>query len=64
MKRMRSILCLLLALLCLVGCSNGAVTEDPTTAPDPSGASLDTQPVVIQTAERTEAALAQIKTLG
>ena len=64
MKRMRSILCLLLALLCLVGCSNGAVTEDPTTAPDSSGAALDTQPIVVQTAQRTEAALAQIKTLG
>ena len=64
MKRMRSILCLLLALLCLIGCSNGAVTENPTTAPDSSGAALDTQPIVVQTAQRTEAALAQIKTLG
>ena len=63
MKRMRRFLCLILALLCLTGCASTA-TEEPATAPDPSGAALDTQPILPQTAEETDAAVAQIKMLG
>ena len=63
MKRMRRFLCLILALLCLTGCASPA-TEEPATAPDSSGAALDTQPILPQTAEKTDAAVAQIKMLG
>ena len=64
MKRVRRLLCLLLALLCLMGCANSGTTEEPTTAPDPSGAALDTQPQIPDTAEQTEQNIARIKTLG
>ena len=61
MKRWTRIACLLLSLLFLMGCApQGEITE-PVTAPDSSGAAVDIQP---ETAARTEAALAQIKTLG
>ena len=68
MKRMRRFLCLILALLCLTGCASRA-TEEPATAPDSSGAALDTQapaqvPTEPETADKTEAALAQIRALG
>ena len=63
MVRMKRLLCLLLALLFLVGCASGT-TEEPTTAPDPSGAALDTQPSITETAAETEAALAQIRAKG
>lgn len=63
MKRMKRLCCLLLALLCLTGCASPA-TEEPATAPDSSGAALDTQPPVAQTAEETDLAVAQIKQLG
>ena len=64
MKQVTRILCLLLAMLLLVGCvSTGDNTE--TTAPEnPSGAALDTQPTEPKTAELTDAAIAQIKQLG
>ena len=68
MKRMSRILCLLLALLFLMGCTNAGTTEEPTTAPDLSGAALDTQPMTVptepETADKTEAALAQIRAKG
>ena len=60
MKSMRRIICLLLACLMLTACN--------TTAPDSSGAALDTQPIEVpaepETADKTEAALAQIRALG
>ena len=61
MKRLVQILCLLLAVSVLVGCARWASTEDPATAPEQSGASVDSEQIgVVQ----TEQALAQIKTLG
>lgn len=66
MKQVTRILCLLLAMLLLVGCvSTGDNTE--TTAPgESSGAALDTQPSETEPAAavRTEAALTQISALG
>ena len=64
MKQVTRILCLLLAMLLLVGCvSSGDNTE--TTAPeDTSGAALDTQATEPAAAELTDAAIAQIKQLG
>ena len=41
MKRLVQILCLLLAVSVLVGCAPWASTEDPATAPEQSGASVD-----------------------
>lgn len=69
MKRMKRLLCLLLALLFLMGCTDAGTTEEPTTAPDSSGAALDTQapaevPAEPETADETEAALARIRALG
>lgn len=61
MKRMARILCLLLSFLILVGCGPQGVTQDPTTAPEQSGAALDSQP---QEAVKTEQALAEISQLG
>ena len=66
MKRVTRILCLLLAMLLLVGCvSSGDNTE--TTAPEEtSGAALDTLPTETEPAAAvlTEAALAEISLLG
>ena len=62
MKYAARILCLLLCLLLLVGCAPQGAIEEPTTAPDSSGAELDIQEV--PTAAKTEEALAHIKTLG
>ncbi len=56
MKQTARILCLLLALVMLVGCTN----TPNTTAPENSGADLESG----NTASKTEQALAQIKTLG
>ena len=64
MKRMARIVCLLLALLLLMGCAPQGQTEDPNTAPDSSGAALDNQETQPQEAVLTEQALAQIKALG
>ena len=63
MKRVKRLLCLILALLCLTGCASSA-TEEPTTAPDSSGAALDTQPPVLQTAEETDRAVEQLRQKG
>ena len=62
MKRAARVLCLLLSVLLLIGCAPQGATEEPTTAPDLSGAELDIQEV--QKAEKTEQALEYIKTLG
>lgn len=64
MKHAARILCLLLCLLLLIGCAPKGATEDPTTAPDLSGAELDIQETQPQVAVKTEEALAHIKTLG
>ena len=61
MKIMTRILCLLLSLFLLSGCAPAAQTEESATAPEKSGASVDSEQIgVVQ----TEQALAQIKTLG
>ena len=68
MKRASRIICLLLALLMLFGCSAPQEpTENPTSAPDSSGASVDsveTVPTEPQTAALTEQAIAEISKLG
>lgn len=61
MKRLVQFLCLLLVLSILTGCAQLARTEESTTAPEQSGASVDIQP---ERAEATEQALAQIRALG
>ena len=63
MKSMTRFVCLLLCIVLLVGCGSQSQTQDPTTAPDSSGAAVDTQPSV-QTAQQTEENLAQIRALG
>ncbi len=62
MKRLVQILCLLLSLSLLIGCAPQGQTEEPATAPESSGAAVDsTQPMeAVQTAQ----ALAQIQQLG
>ena len=65
MKRAVRMLCLLLALVMLIGCAApGQQTEEPTSAPDSSGASVDSEGIQSGTAERTEQAIAEIKKLG
>ena len=64
MKRMARILCLLLSLLLLIGCTAQGELNDPTTAPDSSGAALDTEPTQPQGPVKTEQALANIASLG
>lgn len=66
MKRMTRIACLLLSVLLLVGCASGGQNSESTAAPETSGAVLATEPeaVLPTTAEKTEQAIAQIKTLG
>ena len=69
MKHTTQILCLLLALLLLVGCAPSGANTEPTAAPESSGAALVTQPTepapsVPATAEKTQQALAEIKKLG
>ena len=43
MKRAARILCLLLSITLLLGCAPQGATENPTTAPESSGAELDIQ---------------------
>jgi len=65
MKYAARILCLLLALLLLVGCGAPQEhTDTPTSAPDSSGASVDSQETQPKTAELTAQALAEISKLG
>lgn len=64
MKRTARLLCLLLALLLLVGCATQKTNTPNTTAPESSGAAVDSQPIEAQSAVQTEQALSQIKTLG
>lgn len=55
-SKAKCLLCLLLTILMLVGCGS---QNDPTTAPDSSGAALDSQEL-----SKTEQALAEIAQLG
>lgn len=59
MKRGARVLCLLLIAAFLIGCAPQGQTEDPVTAPDSSGAAVDSQGAV-----KTEQALAEIRALG
>ena len=63
MKSMTRLLCLLLCVVLLAGCGPQGQTQDPTTAPDSSGAAVDTQPSE-PTAQQTEENLAAIRALG
>ena len=67
MKRMTRILCLLLALLLLVGCAPQGENHDATAAPENSGAVLateETEPAKVQDTAKLEQTLAEIKALG
>ena len=61
MKRAVRILCLLLSVLLLMGCTPSGVNKDSTAAPDGSGAVLVTPP---ENAVKTLQALEEIKKLG
>ena len=63
MKRMTRFVCLLLCVLLLIGCGPQGQTEDSSTAPESSGAAVDTQAVAV-TLEQTEENLARIRALG
>lgn len=58
-SKAKCLLCLLLTLLILVGCTTQGNLDNPTTAPDSSGAALDSQEL-----SKTEQALAEIAKLG
>ena len=67
MKHGTRILCLLLALLLLVGCAPNGANNDATAAPENSGAVLATEapaPTEPQEAVKTQQAIAEIKQLG
>lgn len=64
MKRMTRVLCLLLSVLLLIGCAPQGETENPATAPDSSGAAVDSQEIQPQEAVRTQENLTKIKLLG
>ena len=67
MKRMTRIVCLLLALLLLVGCAPQGENHDATAAPEDSGAVLateETEPARVQDTAKLEQTLAEIKALG
>ena len=63
MKRTARLVCLLLVCVLLIGCAPQGENTDSTTAPVSTGAALETQ-APVQTAEKTEQALAQIAQLG
>ena len=64
MKRLTQLLCLLLVTALLVGCAPQGQTENPTSAPDSSGASVDSQETQPQAAVLTEQAIAELSALG
>ena len=67
MKRMTQIMCLLLALLILVGCAPAGANTEPTAAPENSGAVLATEeatPTEPQEAVKTKQTIEKIKQLG
>ena len=63
MKSMTRFVCLLLCVVLLVGCGPQGQTQDPSTAPESSGAAVDTQPSGL-TVQQTEDNLAAIRALG
>ena len=63
MKLTARVLCLLLVCLLLIGCAPQGENMDSTTAPVSTGAALETL-APVQSAEKTEQALAQIAQLG
>ncbi len=63
MKLTARVLCLLLVCLLLIGCAPQGENMDSTTAPVTTGAALETL-APVQSAEKTEQALAQIAQLG
>ena len=64
MKRTSRILCLLLACLILMGCAPQGENTPETTAPESSGALVDSEAAAPQEAVRTAAALESIHALG
>lgn len=64
MKRASRILCLLLSVLILMGCAPKGEYTPNTTAPESSGALVDSQETVPQEAVKTAAALESIHALG
>ena len=62
MKSMTRFVCLLLCVVLLVGCGSQSQTQNPT-APESSGAAVNTQPSA-QIAQQTEENLALIRALG
>ena len=63
MKRTARLICLLLVCAILIGCAPQGENTDSTTAPVSTGAALETQ-APVQTADKTEQALAEIAKLG
>ena len=64
MKRVTRLLCLMLGILLLVGCGSQEPNTENTTAPDSSGAAVDSQPIEPEEAVMTEQALSEIRALG
>lgn len=64
MKRASRFVCLFLAVLILMGCAPKGENTPNTTAPESSGALVDSQETVPQEAVKTQAALEQIHALG
>lgn len=64
MKRVTRILCLLIAMLLLVGCVSNGDNSNTTAPEESSGAALDTQGQDGISIEQVDAAIAQIQTLG
>ena len=63
MKQTARLICMLLVCAFLIGCAPQGENTDSTTAPVTTGAALETE-ASVQSAEKTEQALAQIATLG
>ena len=64
MKRLTQFLCLLLSLLLLMGCAFQGQTEESTTAPDSSGAEVDSQDISSEKQLLTQQRLSEIQALG
>ena len=64
--RARGLLCLLLAAALLAGCAPAGPTENPSTAPESSGAAVEFtgETAAPEEALKTEQALTQIRALG
>ena len=64
MKRLTRFLCLLLSLLLLMGCASQGQTEESATAPDSSGAEVDSQDISSEKQLLTQQRLSEIRALG